>query len=31
MAQPPTFDGHSAAIFAFAAVCCAMLANFAFV
>jgi hypothetical protein len=21
MAQPPTFDGHSAAIFAFAAVC----------
>ena len=29
MDYDPTFDGQSVAIFAFAAVCCGMLANFA--
>ena len=30
MGDYPTFEGHSAAIFAFAAVCCPRLANFTF-
>jgi hypothetical protein len=30
MTYDPTFAGHSEAIFVFAAVCCAMLANFTF-
>ena len=30
MGDYPTFDGHSAAIFAFAADCCPRLANFTF-